>query len=102
MRLSERIASEIMDTIERERRINKDDLIAAAERVLQRWEREQHPAYLVLPGEVDMAWAEANEALIHPPVFISAQPAEMPQVDFERVLWPSRKNKAPDSNAAEG
>lgn len=46
MTLSERIASEIMDTIERERRINKDDLVAAAERAIQQWEKEekrQHP-----------------------------------------------------------
>jgi len=35
MTISERIASEIMDTIERERRINKDDLIKAVDRVLQ-------------------------------------------------------------------
>lgn len=32
--ISERIASEIMDTIERERRINKDDLIGAVDKVL--------------------------------------------------------------------
>lgn len=34
MTLAENIATEIMNTIERERRVNKDDLIAAAERAL--------------------------------------------------------------------
>lgn len=34
MKLVERIAAEVMDTIEREKRINRDDLTAAVERVM--------------------------------------------------------------------
>lgn len=62
MTLPERIASEIMDTIERERRINKDDLVAAAERVVQRWMRAD---------ELAKAWDEVAERLSRPPGVMS-------------------------------
>lgn len=63
MTLAERIASEIMDTIECERRVNKDDLVAAAERVLQQWDKDRHPAYCVEPGKLNALFMRATEYL---------------------------------------
>jgi hypothetical protein len=43
------IASEVMDMIERERRINKDDLILAADMAIRKHERQveaAHPAFV--------------------------------------------------------
>lgn len=64
MTLSERIASEIMDTIERERRINKDDLIAATERVLQRWDKEQHPLITIEVAPLPAGWSDYEQRVV--------------------------------------
>lgn len=47
--LSEMIASEVMDMIERERRINKDDLILAADMAIRKHEKAAHPAFIYDP-----------------------------------------------------
>ena len=55
MTIAAHIATEIMATIERERRINKDDLIAAVERSLAVSKAEQekaHPVRGMTPSQI--------------------------------------------------
>ena len=51
--IPDQIALEIMDTIEREKRINRDDLRMAVERVLQRADQQRHPLGVNWRGKSD-------------------------------------------------
>ena len=55
MTLPELIAIEVMNAIERERRINKDDLIMAAEVAIGKYERERQPLMVAEPTDESLA-----------------------------------------------
>ena len=93
--IPDQIALEIMDTIEREKRINRDDLRMAVERVLQRADRWLPPV-MVRPNDVTgWDWAPGGvewvPALTDYERYVADQRKDMRQAKSKREMQAAYK-----------
>ena len=92
--IPDQIALEIMDTIEREKRINRDDLRMAVERVLQRTDRWQAPVMVKRGGVTWFNWAPGGIVAVDEPGAVDmTDNAILPRKDMSayesaRVIYP--------------